>query len=1630
MEGPLILVLVKFFLKFIAYLFSLLAIPITLYSIVLNKILKYDCRDSAGEHFLIFLPRIILVIPFFFSFPLLAYLYGWLVDKAIQGAVYVPFVIAIGFLFAIVIGYWFTRSMSLFKDSISQMKITGDESYFKGLGESFLDIGAVFAFFISIISIIRIPFMLIALAKRHTFDHGKKSIRKNLYNHMFLIIFDILSLPSLLIVLLTILRASSLFSKIKKDFSTPWRICFNLELRLEILKNAIIVFLEFGIMLLSFVLILAPWRIPKSIQEFKKGVTQGEKFGKFFVQELNALLDLGVILVCTPLIVTLYRIPVYIYKFRQTDLSSARERRIEALFQTLFIIVDFFILLFSIFILITIYRVPRTIRKIIDAPYRYYEKITIQFLKIWADIPFLLMGLIVTILLWRAPFMFTQMYRATTKRDRRSIIKRHFLWLWIDILDLPFVLSSFIILLTLWRSYAFVCGFITMDTRKKQRIFVIKQIFYWLMDIPTFIGLLLITITIYRLPKTIRLLRSYFKYTTFDIDLSKSQSSSSTTTNSRRDAYNFEDPQVPPIPSEEENEDNPTPVIHNNSSKSNNNNNNNNNNQVEEERFSSWRKVVLSQLLLLLIDIPFPILILMTMWRLPILIKRLKEINDPIRKYSLRRLLILRYVLLTSLDIVCLVPTLFILLTGWRIPSFISMVKQYQRGDNEHRLLGLLFWDTLVDIPFVLMGLISMPFLWRGPFLIKTIFINRECKTDKEARIMAAKYMFTCLLDLVIFLELIIITCTMWRFKTFIKTFKDELKRRENERSSHKFFETLCFFYSTSVACIIIVVDIWKAIQILIICLFIKQVKPLYRAIKTKIADTPDFTLADTLKIIDYYFLHTLMDIPHVFLIPIKLLAFPFLPIHLYLKYRIKAKETERRKLQLEKQREEIQIRIQHQFDNFDNDSAIAQIPASTIKRIDKANSDDYLIETSTTMSFIHYPILWLHQTSKELLNYYGLDKFFIINMFGLGLILINELSLIVVLVNCLYMFLVTLGSPLWRKTMEKYGWDALGKASGPMVIFEYITVVLQAILFPIFIVVQIAIVLLPTLLALGFYPSPNLDFVQYWKDFFSERSFWREASHFSSGVWVAQAFWFLVCVVSWHVTFKVGKKYIPIFSPWKSYYWLVKKVFHGRIWFCYRWLLVQGTRVCYRLRRACLIGELLMFPLFIIWTCWSFIIPIVTKIYYIFIGSGIISLGLIVVAYKVVKENWNDKAANGNADSDQDKNQLLMNLQSVECELPESGGIVFKFQATKSYDQSLIQIKDARLSIEGESLWNAIYQIVGKTKVRAALMVVGYPISLVPMFLDVDQVNQHTETLDDSGRMQRSCSFQLKIGIEGSKFLMKKKLVTRLLNQIREINNQPFDIVIEYGKKNFGWEKHGNILKFKTSVTTLFDNTINSINNYESYLDNNNIHLNEIGTPSYNNNNKNNNNNRLSSITPNRNNNSNGLSLITPVRNNNPTSVRNARNSVEIKRNNSYNNNNNNFIINDEIDPEQLEILRQIQLENEKRKQQQKQEQKQEQELEGQEEQQSQEQEQEQVQISPEVESTLSSSSSQSPIESSIQPVQEQSITMDDYILDDGQDTEEFYKSLDKIDEANSITRRTATSTSSIKSRKRNMKK
>lgn len=53
----------------------------------------------------------------------------------------------------------------------------------------------------------------------------------------------------------------------------------------------------------------------------------------------------------------------------------------------------------------------------------------------------------------------------------------------------------------------------------------------------------------------------------------------------------------------------------------------------------------------------------------------------------------------------------------------------------------------------------------------------------------------------------------------------------------------------------------------------------------------------------------------------------------------------------------------------------------------------------------------------------------------------------------------------------------------------------------------------------------------------------------------------------------------MPLFDPVSAYYWLVKRVFAGRLWGAYRQLLIVPTRWCYRHRKT--IGMSLLFIIF-----------------------------------------------------------------------------------------------------------------------------------------------------------------------------------------------------------------------------------------------------------------------------------------------------------------------------------------------------------------------------------------------------------------------------------------------------------------
>ncbi|GAM26096.1 hypothetical protein SAMD00019534_092710 [Acytostelium subglobosum LB1] len=1295
--SPLILFLIIKLLELIGYTFSIICLPITLYCKLVLLIVAQESsiKESKGFHLFIALPRLLLVLPFFpWSFLALSGLYGWLISLAIKdGRLFIPFVIGLGALAVNIIGFIFT----CYKFPSVKPKFG---AYFKQVLEALADLFAFIAFVLSLATFIRVPFMIYTVfsAPYEGPTRKKKTVRKQLYTHMALILPDLLCLPLLLIEMLFFWRFKSL-----RTHAHNKSVVFSFQLRFLIVLEFFKLFWDFFVIMCSILLLLVPYRIPIAFRKARASKTMDDAMLKIMKQVLWALLDLLVILLYVLFIVsTLYRIYISIKKIKGQ--TRASDRRWKVFEQIGLVFLDLFMLFCSLFIVITVYRIPITYRKLrLDNANNFQITIIKQWLKLMRDIPFIVMGMFVTLLVWRAFFMWRDIGAERRHSRKRLMAAKHFGMLFVDILDLPFVLCSLVILVTVWRSYFFIVEFPTGVSRWRQRAYVMKTFLKLIMDIPTAIGFLILMATVYRARDTIRMLKTARIFTA-ERPTSKSSSSGAeleisapSSTNSSVQSMEMGDP-----------EDNPAPTT------------------TLATAALSCHLIIGKQFFLLIVDIPFPLLMLLTLWRLPIVIRRMGELDDPDRKYAQRRLLILRYLLFVLLDLLCLIPVLFILLTMWRIPSFIKMVKEYKRGDNEHRDIAKLFQKTLMDLPFVLLGIMTLIFPWRGVNLIKAVY--RESKSDYEARMLALQYFAVLFIDMLCFLCMIFICLGPWRIRTAIKLYREELEPQSTNRWKHT--------YAFCIACLcgvaLILIDVLAVIQTFFITLLAWRVPITISAIKKGKKEQDEkqkpFGTAELYAYISFYFLETLRDIPHLVFAPLKLVGLVFLPLHYYL-----SKRTQ-----------------------------------------------------SPTNSFLNIPLKWLHELSVQCMTYLEFDKFATINIIGAVISVPNELGFALVGINAIYMFIVTLGSPLWNKKRIEFNWEQLGQAQGPMVIPEYIIVILQTLLFPVFLAMQLILLILPLLVALGAYQNPRQSFVDYWHSLFTDRQWWRDTvGEFSAGIWVAQGVWVLVMLVCWNVTVLVSRKHFPLFSPWRAYYWLVKKVFVGRVWGLYKQLLASLTYVCFRLRRACFVGEILMFPLFLIWTCWPLIIPIVTKIYYLFIPFGLLTLFLVVMSYRIIKESWGEPIP-------VDATPKVV-LTGVFVDILETGGIVFTFEGVKD---PLFAIRDARLSFVGDEIWKCIESAIGKTKLRAALMLTSYPISLCPQFLDISLVNAATSNI----------TFKLNIGLQGSGLLIKKKILIRTIENIMKHGNPTFDFVIEYGKTDFGWKKHGILCQYNTSLSIILE--------------------------------------------------------------------------------------------------------------------------------------------------------------------------------------------------------------------------------
>lgn len=254
-------------------------------------------------------------------------------------------------------------------------------------------------------------------------------------------------------------------------------------------------------------------------------------------------------------------------------------------------------------------------------------------------------------------------------------------------------------------------------------------------------------------------------------------------------------------------------------------------------------------------------------------------------------------------------------------------------------------------------------------------------------------------------------------------------------------------------------------------------------------------------------------------------------------------------------------------------------------------------------------------------------------NLAGLVFEIPLVLGLGIVAINSLYVFILTLGSPLWKKQRDALGWSGLGSAPGGIfAVIETIFMVIQIIFGPIYLVMQLILLFIPTFVASSFYfiDGAHPSFNNFWHSFFTTSLYWKHSvASIPWYCWVIQLIWLVVMVCAWDLTRLHFKKYYSMWNPLTAYLWLVMRVFAGKIWGFYKGILAKTSTYCYLLHQNLgdcggYIGDLLLVPVFVVWAYWTLIF-LIFKNYLALIGILPVCLFLTWMGYLIVKDHWKE---------------------------------------------------------------------------------------------------------------------------------------------------------------------------------------------------------------------------------------------------------------------------------------------------------------------------------------------------------------------------------------------------------------------
>ncbi|KAJ6243072.1 homeobox protein [Anaeramoeba flamelloides] len=419
-------------------------------------------------------------------------------------------------------------------------------------------------------------------------------------------------------------------------------------------------------------------------------------------------------------------------------------------------------------------------------------------------------------------------------------------------------------------------------------------------------------------------------------------------------------------------------IIENNDNINHNNNNNNKNNEIVnyDQDLLSLHYIVIDNFFGFLIDIPcvfFLIIIYLTLFRIKFYKRHYNEKREKIKqneykdqnnandeelkkivnlkiKYSAFHSEIILEIFQWLFDLPFVVLALLVVVT-WRSPIIIKIYKQEIYDDDWDRRWNifvnffLLFFDLVTIMITVPLLFINLLFVWRIPTLysfIKKGFTDVERKGDENYLYPKLNYFiltflkltFLSLYDVISIIFMLLIFVFLLRIKPFIQKFISMKRARITEEPDQDIRE----FYQNGINAM----DKYESIQF-------------------------PTSLTYYRSLINYEILQSLIQAPHLIVLPLKIIAYCLYPISKYIDWRFK-------------------------------------------------NGEDYI----NAVSLMKTPIIKLNQIMKRNHTFNKIHWNFFIWFIVLVLLLVNEFSLIGLFFNWILLLLLTWFEPFRNKNAQQ----------------------------------------------------------------------------------------------------------------------------------------------------------------------------------------------------------------------------------------------------------------------------------------------------------------------------------------------------------------------------------------------------------------------------------------------------------------------------------------------------------------------------------------------------------------------------------------------------------------------------------